>query len=600
MVSRRGKVIVAALVAATLPVALLIAPASAASSGTPGANTGSLSGSDPYLSPQGNGGYDVSDYRLQLSYDEKSHGISAATVVITATARQSLRTFSLDARAGLRIAAVRVDGSKASFTHRADKLVVTGFDRLGTDQPFRVEVRYSGNPVPVRDRSGRGTFGWMRTRGGAVTYTEPTGTSTWIPSNDVFYDKATWHVTLMAPMGLTGVSTGTFLGKRNASGGRTITRWHMATPIQPYIQVVAFDRFRTSARPVAGIPAYTAVARGSGVSVAQMRARTQQSLSWLQARLGKFPFESTGAIVVSGADSAMETAGRPTYSAGSWNTSLATVVHEIAHQWFGNTLTAARASDIWLHEGFATYLENVETAERTGRPLPDIVHEQYVWDGWGAKWRGQFDRVSLHEPTMRYLLNTTPYYRGQAALHALRLEVGDETFWAILRSLADRAPGRTTTTEAVIDEAETVSGRDLTEWADTWVYSVAVQPLPEAPSHEAVLQQVGPYIMDAASDFVWDPRGGVLHEMRKAHKSWQPLDQLQITQVTTLTRGRHKRYLVDFRTTVGAVYPKPYDSCFVFDKGNSQILSGSLLGVKMSGNYAPNQFTPKPCARVWN
>ena len=150
----------------------------------------------------------------------------------------------------------------------------------------------------------------------------------------------------------------------------------------------------------------------------------------------------------------METAGRPTYSSGSWNTSQATVLHEQAHQWFGNTLTAASARDIWLHEGFATYLENVETAQRTGRQLGDIVHEQYVWDGWGKRWRGQFGRVSLREPTMRYLLNTTPYYRGQAALHALRTELGDDLFWRVLRGLGQQPSGRNYTTQQVIDLAE--------------------------------------------------------------------------------------------------------------------------------------------------
>ncbi len=599
MVSRRGSVIVAALTAATLPIAVLVAPSAIAKERLPGAVTGSLSGADPYLAPQGNGGYDVSDYSVTLAYDKKTHGIQSATAVITATSVHLLRQFSLDARAGLRIAEVRVGDKRATFAHRRDKLVVTEFGSIPAGKRFQVRVRYSGTPIPVRDRSGRGKFGWLRTRGGSVTYTEPTGTSTWIPSNDVFYDKATWHVTLSAPRGLLGVSTGSFRGSKDV-GGRTVSRWRMDTPIQPYIQVVAFDRFQFSRRPIAGIPAFTAVAKGGGVSVEQMRNRTEQSVKWLQSRLGPFPFESTGAVVVSGADSAMETAGRPTYSAGSWNTSMATVLHEVAHQWFGNTLTATSASDIWLHEGFATYLENVETAQRTGRPLADIVHEQYVWDGWGARWRGQFDRVSLHKPTMRYLLNTTPYYRGQAALHALRLEVGDAKFWSILRSLAAGPAAGTTTTADVIEQAEAVSGRDLSAWADSWVYSVAVQRLPEAPTHEAVLQQVGPFIMDAASDYVWDPRGGALKQMRRAHKKWQPLDQLRVSKVTTMKKGRQTRYFVDFHTTVGVVYPKPYDSCFVFDKRNSQILSGSLLGVRTSTNFKPNRFTPRTCARVWN
>ncbi len=599
MVSPRGLRILAACIAVAVPVALVGLPALAAAPSPSNSPKGAQTGSDPYLSPQGNGGYDVTNYDVTLSFDKATHGIAAATVIITATADQALRQFSLDARSGLSIADVRVDGRRADFSHRHDKLVVNSFGVIDKGGRFRVQVRYSGDPIPVDDVSGRGQFGWLHTRNGSVTYTEPTGTSTWLPSNDIFYDKATWQVSLSAPKGLFGVSTGAFLGRQD-KGGRTLSQWRIDTPIQPYAQVVAFDKFDYSREPIAGLPAFTAVAKGSGVTVGQIRKRTDHALRWLVPKLGRYPFQSTGGIVVNGADSAMETAGRPTYSSGSYNTSTATVLHEQAHQWFGNTLTATNARDIWLHEGFATYLENVETAQRTGRPIGDIVHEQYVWDGWGAKWRGQFGRVSLHEPTTRYLLNTTPYYRGQAALHALRRAIGDDAFWDVLRALADEPVGRTSTTAEVIAEAETVSGLDLAAWADTWVYSVGAQQLPEAPTQRSVIDQVGPYILDAAGDYVWDPRGNVLRQLRKAHKSWQPLDQLTITKVSTMKHGRNTRYFADFETTVGVIYPAPYKSCFVFDRGNAEILSGSLIGVRHSDSFQPNHFTPAPCERVWN
>ncbi|MFN8126169.1 MAG: M1 family metallopeptidase [Candidatus Nanopelagicales bacterium] len=559
-----------------------------------GAGTGATTGRDSYLSPSGNGGYDVSRYDVTLAYDAATHGIADASVDVRAQATQELRRFSLDARAGLDIRSVRVDGAKARFRHRDDKLLIRGFGTITQGSAFTVTVAYSGRPVPVRDQSGRGTFGWLRTRAGAVTYTEPTGTSTWVPSNDVFYDKATWRMRLSAPKGLTGVSTGRFLGAKK-KGGTTVTRWAMDTPLQPYIQVVAFDRFTDSTRPVAGLPAFTAVARNSGVTVRKMQQRTAYALRWLVPRLGPYPFATTGAIVVDGADSAMETAGRPTFSAGSWNTSQATVLHEQAHQWFGNTVTAASARDIWLHEGFATYLENVETAQRTGRQLGDIVHEQYVWDGWGKRWRGQFGRVSLSEPTMRFLLNTTPYYRGQAALHALRLELGDDTFWRVMRGLAQQPVGRNYTTPQIIDLAEQYSGRDLSAWTAQWVESKDLQRLPQAPTHQAVVRQLGPYILDAASDFVWDPHKSVSKVMHTAERGWLPLNQLEITDVATVRHNGTKRYYVDFRTKPGIVYPGDYRTCFVFDRNDDDVLAGSYLGVKFSDDFRRNTFTLGGC-----
>ena len=591
---------VAAGIAVVLCAGLVTPPAVAAEPRVPAASTGSPNGSDPYLAPQGNGGYDVTDYAVDLGLRLRHPRHRQSDSAHHRQSRPGAAPVQPGCPTGARHRRRSGRRTRATFTHRGDKLIVSGFGSIGIHDDFTVRVRYAGDPVPVRDRSGRGKYGWLPTRRGSVTYTEPTGTSTWLPSNDVFYDKATWHVTLSAPRGLMGVSTGRFQG-RTDKAGRTVSRWTMNTPIQPYVaggRVRPLRLLAQSRSPASPHSLRWPRARVSRVD--QMHQRTDRALKWLVPRLGPYPFESTGAIVVSGADSAMETAGRPTYSAGSWNTSMATVVHEQAHQWFGNTLTATSASDIWLHEGFATYLENVETAQRTGRPLGDIVHEQYVWDGWGAKWRGQFGKVSLHDPTTQYLLNTTPYYRGQAALHALRHTIGDDAFWTVLRELADEPPGTTSSTEDVVAEAESVSGRPLADWARTWVYSVAAQRLPDAPTQQAVIQQVGPFIMDAAGDYVWDPRGGVLPQMRKAQKSWQPLNQLQITKVGVLKRGKNTRYLVDFQTKVGVIYPAAYQSCFVFDRRNSQILSGSLIGVHYSDKFQPNRFTPRPCERVWS
>lgn len=570
-------------------------PASAADSVT---TTGAPVGSDPYLAPSGNGGYDVQHYALDLRYNPRNHGIASAKVAIRIRAAHSLSAFSLDAGPGLRIKQVTVGGKRAAFSHPSRKLSIRGFAPVTAGQVFVVAITYAGKPRAVRDASGRGPYGWLPTTGGSVTFTEPAGTSAWLPSNDVFYDKATWSVRLTAPKGRLGVSTGKFLG-RSAKRGSTVTRWAMDTPIQPYTQVVAFDNFDYSTRPIAGIPAFTAVARRAGIKVATLQQRTEDAIKWLTPRLGQYPFGSTGGIVVSGGDSAMETAGRPTYSQDSWNTSRATVLHEQAHQWFGNMLTAGNARDIWLHEGFATYLENVATAQWSRQSLDDLVHGQYVYDGWGAKWHGQFGRVSLHNPTPRYLLNTTPYYRGQAAVHALRHRLGDAAFWRVLRHLAAEPPGRTSSTSAVIARAEAVSGQRLDAWAGAWVYSLAPQRLPQAPSHKQVLLELGPELLNAAGDFVWNPVNDVAAAMRKARQEWAPMNQLVIDKVTPVKRGKNTRYFVDFQPRTGPLYPRSYPSCFVFERYDDQVLAGALLGVRFSDDFAKNAFTPRPCVAKW-
>ena len=123
-----------------------------------------------YLAPSGNGGYDVASYDVSLTYRTKTHGIATATVDITASASQELHQFSLDARKGLKIDSVRVDDRRARFVHRGDKLTVRRFGVIAAGRSFTVTVTYSGDPRPVQDQSGRGTFGWLRTNAGAVTH----------------------------------------------------------------------------------------------------------------------------------------------------------------------------------------------------------------------------------------------------------------------------------------------------------------------------------------------------------------------------------------------------------------------------------------------
>lgn len=554
-----------------------------------------ITSEDPYLAPSGNAGIDVQHYDVSLTYQRATGGIKRATATLRILANEDLDSFSLDARGGLRFRKVEVAGQPVRFRHSGRKLNVSEFAPVSAGETFRTKITYRGKPRPIKDKSGRGVYGWLRTPGGSVTFTEPTGTSAWIPCNDVFFDKATWRTRITTPSGLLGVSTGKFLGLRK-SAGKVTSRWHTSTPIQPYIQTVAVDRFRYSDKSIAGIPAFTAVAKGSGSSVAEMRRRTSAAIQWLRPKLGPYPFESTGAIVVSGLESAMETAGRPTYSAGSYFTSRATVLHEQAHMWFGNLLTARLARDMWLHEGFATYLENVEVAERRGLRLANIVHDQYVQDGWYRGFHGQFDRVPLADPSPRYLLNSTPYYRGQAAVHVLRHRLGDEMFWRVLRELVNIPPGTTTTTAAVIQRAEEISGQDLSEWSKTWVYTTGYQQLPELPTHHQVLRELGPSLLDAAAEFVWRDSGKSAEKyLAAARRNFAPTNQLQLDEVRKEGSGRKAKYFVDFQTLPGPLYPKTYASCFVFSPDNLDIVLGSYLGVKISDNPRINHFSVGAC-----
>ncbi len=148
------------------------------------------------------------------------------------------------------------------------------------------------------------------------------------------------------------------------------------------------------------------------------------------------------------------------------------MVHELAHQWFGDSISVGDWGDVWLNEGFATYAEWLWIEHTRGRAA------------MLATISGTRDQMALNadgppgDPPANDLFNASVYLRGGLVLHALRTEVGDDTFFSILRTYVDRFRDGVATTDDFIALAEEVSSRDLGDLFDRWLYSEEVPPLP--------------------------------------------------------------------------------------------------------------------------
>ncbi|GHE07847.1 M1 family metallopeptidase [Streptomyces alanosinicus] len=455
---RRGAVL------ATVPVAVaaLIGAAAPTATGVTGTE-GAAGAGDPYFPLSGNGGYHVRHYGLTLGYDTSSRHLDG-TAVLTARATQSLSRFDLDL-SGLKVTGVTVDGTPAAFRRAGQELVVTPRHTLRSGGDFRVTVRYNGTPKPVTDPDGS-TDGWTPTDDGAFVASEPQGAMTWFPANSHPTDKSSYDITITVPQGRTAVANGVLLGQRTAHG-RTTFRWREAQPMAAYLATATVGKFQVQQFTTRdGIRVYNAVDAREAQAAAPVLKQLPSVLAWESKLFGPYPFRSAGSIVdhAPGVGYALETQTRPVYDSAP---DLSTLVHENAHQWFGDSVSLTAWKDIWLNEGFATYAEWLYAEQHGGDSAQKAFDALYA--------RPASDPLWAYPPgdpgNGKNIFGTPVYARGAMTLHELRGAVGDRDFFRILRAWAAAHRGGHGTTAQFERLAEQISGKRLDGLFHTWLFA---------------------------------------------------------------------------------------------------------------------------------
>jgi aminopeptidase N len=467
----RGKLGLVAVVAATALVAL-----------TPAASgqqyvAGSDGSGDPFFPQAGNGGYDVSHYSLTIDYDQPANLLSGRAV-IQATASENLRRFNLDLRDFYAVSSVSVNGVPANIARPGgQELAISPTPRLNAGQQFTVEVAYSGKPKPIKDPD-KSIEGWIPTDDGAFVVNEPQGSPGWYPVNDTPRDKATYDFTISVPAGKEVIANGEPVGGPITADGKTTWRWAETNPMSSYLATATNGEFLTRFYTVAGLPFLDAVDPNTrrlrtdppNPALAFQRLDPQPEIvSFFSSLYGPYPFDSGGGIIDWAPDVgyALESQTRPNYHRIPGPT---TVVHEIAHQWFGDAVTPAYWPDIWLNEGFATFSEWIYDELHGGTPAAQTFDELYAIPEDDPAFEDLWfpAPAALHHPSQ--LFHTPVYDRGAMTLQALREKVGDPTFFAILRAwYANNKYGNVTTSD-FIALAEQTSGQDLDDFFQVWLY----------------------------------------------------------------------------------------------------------------------------------
>jgi aminopeptidase N len=478
------------LAVATTALLLATAPADAAGHASRNCVPGAPGVGDKYYPTYGNGGYDVRHYDLDIRYDPATDRLEGEAV-ITAVGTETLCSFNLDL-VGLDVKRVKVDGRRASWSRSGQELTVTPRRPLKDGHRFKVEVRYEGVPVEFILPGTDIRTGFMATPDGANVVGQPEVAAAWYPVNDHPIDKASYSFDVEVPAGYEVVANG-FLRDRDHRRGWTTWEWVAREPMASYLATIEIGfwdvhRWRTDS----GIPVYdavdSAISGGLRQEIDSSLARQGEILDLLSDAFGPYPFSTVGGIVDNQDDLffALETQTRPVYSKLFWLDNDGNpingdfvVVHELAHQWFGDDVALARWQDIWLNEGFATYAEWL-WEEYEGRATPQEIF-QATYDAIPAD--DPFWAVVIGDPGIELLFDGAVYVRGAMTLQALRNDVGDEVFWAIIRGWAATKSGGNATTEEFIAYAEQVSSHELDQLFNTWLYT------PQKPPASAVSAQ---------------------------------------------------------------------------------------------------------------
>jgi aminopeptidase N len=265
------------------------------------------------------------------------------------------------------------------------------------------------------------------------------------------------------------------------NGDTTTFVFEVREPMASYLATINIDEFDIeTSQAENSIPIRNYFPSGLSEDYRKPFERQDEMLVYFSDLFGAYPFEVYGALVIDKRfGAALETQTLSIFSIEMLDSSGSApseevVAHELAHQWFGDSVSVGDWSDIWLNESFATYAQVLWLEHIQGRQAVDErIREMYA-----VVSSNQDSMSPPGEPTADRLFNLGVYYWGALCLHALRLEVGDESFFEILKTYHERYKDGNARTADFIAVAEEVSGKELSAFFENWLYSGNLAPIP--------------------------------------------------------------------------------------------------------------------------
>jgi aminopeptidase N len=431
---------------------------------------------DPYLPGHGTNAYRVTRYELELDYKLSSNRLNGRAV-LHAVAQRPTSAIVLDLT-GLRATKIRLSGRKVrKFSQRAEQLVVVPEAALLPGDAFTLDIRYEGNPAPRRGLWGE--VGWEELTDGVLVAGQPNGAASWFPCNDHPRDKASYRISVTTDANYRAVCNGVLLSRSNRSSRETWV-YEQAEPMSTYLATVQIGRYElltlNPVRPSGQVPQYAAVPASLTEAALEGLARQPEMMRTFSNCFGPYPFADYTVVVTEDEleiplEAQTLSIFGPNHLEQDWD-SQRLIAHELSHQWFGNSLTAASWKDIWLHEGFACYAEWIWSEEAGVMPIANRA---------AAAWRklnAAGKDLLVGDPGPELMFDDRVYKRGALALHALRLKCGDLAFFALLHDWVDRNRHGTVSTPEFILAINAATGIDAEALLHPWLFEEALPALP--------------------------------------------------------------------------------------------------------------------------
>ena len=428
---------------------------------------------DPYVPGHGDLRYEVEEYDLDLDYTIAGNHLAGRTVAHCRTL-EATEEIAFDLSSALRVMSVEVTGATVKrHAHRGSRLVLR-FDRpVPAGHRLTVTIATKGHPRPMRGPDG--LAGWEELADGVIVASQPHGAPSWFACNDRPSDKAAYRVTIACDAAYTVWGNGRLAARRKA-GRKTAWTWVQSEPMAPYLATLQIGRYAVRELPDAPIPVRVVGPARLRAAMDSAFADQVRMIEAMQEWFGPYPFAAGYTAVVTDDDLEipLESQTLSTFGANLMNRTWEAqrlIAHELAHQWWGNSVTAWQWRDIWLHEGFACYAEWLWSPV-AGSESTD-ARARHNWSRLAALPQD----LVLAAPGPKDMFDDRVYKRGALTLHALRGEVGDDTFFAILKGFAGRHQHGSVTTADFEGLAARVTGRRLTDLFDAWLRSPALPQL---------------------------------------------------------------------------------------------------------------------------